>query len=63
MITALIVALILIAIVCVVAQALLKIVKVPEPLPTVVWAAVVIVCLLLLLDVFTGHRVTGWAWQ
>ena len=59
MVTALIVALILIAIVVVVCQVLLKLVKMPEPLPTIVWGVVVIVCLLILLDVFTGTRIVS----
>jgi hypothetical protein len=54
MITALIIALILIAIVCVIGQVFLQLVPAPAPVKTIVWAVIAIVSLLILLSVFTG---------
>jgi hypothetical protein len=59
MIISLLVALILIAIVCVIGQVFLKLVPAPEPVRTIVWAVVAIVSLLILLAVFTGGLDTG----
>jgi hypothetical protein len=53
------VALVLIAIVCVIAQAFLQLVPVPAPVKTIVWAFATIICLLILLAVFTGGLDTG----
>lgn len=54
MITSLLVALILIAIVCTIGWAILSIVPVPAPVKTVIWAIVAVVCLLILLRGVTG---------
>lgn len=53
----LLVALILIAIVCVVAQVLIQLLPKPlaPPLPTIIWGIATIICLVILLQVFTGH--------
>jgi hypothetical protein len=59
MITSLLVALILIAIVAVIGQVFLQLVPVPAPVKTIVWAVIAIVCLLILLAVFTGGIDTG----
>jgi hypothetical protein len=59
MIVDMLVALVLIAIVCVIAQAFLQLVPVPAPVKTIVWAFATIICLLILLAVFTGGLNTG----
>lgn len=59
MIVSLLVALVLIAIVCVIAQAFMALVPVPAPVKTIVWAFATIICLLILLAVFTGGIDTG----
>jgi uncharacterized protein (DUF983 family) len=56
-VTALLVALIYIAIICVVGGVVIRIIPDPKPsyLTTIIWAIVTIVCLVILLQVITGH--------
>lgn len=54
MITSLLVALIFIAIICVIASAFVRLVPLPAPVPIVVWCIVAVICLLILLRVVTG---------
>jgi hypothetical protein len=48
------VALIVIAIICVIASCFIKLVPMPAPVPTVIWCIVAVICLLILLRVVTG---------
>ena len=62
MITQLVIALILIAIICVIAGAILKLlavmgVAIPAPVSIVAWAIVAVLCLLLLYQVVTGQGI------
>lgn len=63
MITSLLVALIYIAIVCVIVWGVLAILRavgvtIPAPVVTVVYVIVTVICLLILLQVVTGHPVS-----
>ncbi len=58
MITSLLVALIVIAIICVVAGAIIRIVPMPAPVGTIIWAVVAIVCLFVLLRAITGGSIS-----
>lgn len=54
MITALLVALIYIAIISVIGWAIISLIPVPAPVKTVIWAVVAVLCLLVLLGAVTG---------
>jgi hypothetical protein len=54
MINALLIALAYIAIICVIAAVIVRLVPMPAPVGMIVWAVVTIICLLILLRVFTG---------
>jgi membrane protein implicated in regulation of membrane protease activity len=53
-ITALITAIVVIGILCIIVGVVFKVAPVPAPAQTIIWAVVAIVCLLILLSVFTG---------
>lgn len=48
--------LICIAILCVIASVIIKLLPMPEPVPTVLWAIIAVACLLMLLRVVPGLR-------
>lgn len=54
MIEALIIAMIYIAIVCVIGYAILALVPVPPPVKVVIQALIAVICLIILLQVFVG---------
>lgn len=56
-ISSLIVALVYIGILCIVAQLIVTLAPVPPPVPTIIWAIVAILCLLVLLDAIGGGHV------
>jgi len=49
------VALLVCTIICVVGAAFIKIAKPPEPVSTIVWAIVAIICLVVLINALTGR--------
>lgn len=54
-IAGLLTALILIAIVCVIVGAVLRLVPMPAPVGPILWALTAVLCLLILLGAVTGH--------
>lgn len=54
MIIALLVALVYIAIICVIARVIIQVAGFPPPIPAIVWAIATVFCLLILLDVLGG---------
>ena len=56
MIGPLLTALIVIAIICIVVNVVVRLVPMPPPVSIIIWAVTGIICLLVLYDVVTGHR-------
>jgi hypothetical protein len=56
MIESLLVAFVVIAIVALIGWGICRILPVPEPVKTVIWVIVGVICLLIILRVVTGHH-------